>query len=48
MLVQVILLYGLETWFLSAEMEKKVEGAHTGFLKQILGKLARRIGDVTW
>ena len=29
--VQAILLYGSETLVLSAAMEKKVEGAHTGF-----------------
>ena len=30
--VQAIILYGLETWVLSAEMERKVEGIHTEFL----------------
>ena len=28
----------LEMWFLSEKMDKKVEGAHTGFLVQITGK----------
>ena len=42
-----ILLYGLETWVLSAEMENKVEGAHTDFLREITGKKARRISDRT-
>ena len=36
--VQAILLYGSETWVLSTEMDKKVEGTHTGFLRQITGK----------
>ena len=45
---QVILLYGSETWFLSAAMEKKVEGEHTYFLRQITRKQARRIVDRTW
>ena len=35
---QAILLYGLYTWVVSAEMEKKVEGEHTAFLRQITGK----------
>ena len=29
-------------------MEKKVEGAHTGFLKDITGKRARRIKGGAW
>ena len=45
---QVILIYGSETWVLSAAMEKKVEGAHTYFLRQITRKQARRIVDRTW
>ena len=43
--VQAILLYGSETWVLLAEMENQVEGAYTGFLRQISGKRARRIVD---
>ena len=46
--VQAVLLYGSETLVLSAAMERKVEGAHTGFLQQITGKRARRLGDGTW
>ena len=46
--VQEILLHGLETWVLLAEMERKVEGAHTDFLRQITGKQVRRLGDGTW
>ena len=46
--IQAILLYGLETWVLSSEMEKKVEGAHAGFLRGITGKRAWRIGYGTW
>ena len=45
---QAIFLYGLETWVLSVAMEKKVEGAHTDFLRQIMGKRARWIIDGTW
>ena len=42
-----ILLYGLETWVLSAEMENKVEGAHIDFLREKTGKKARQISDRT-
>ena len=31
-----------------ASMEKNVEGSHMGFLRQIMGKRARRIVDRTW
>ena len=30
--VQAILLYGLDTWFLLAALDNKLEGLHTGFL----------------
>ena len=30
------------------EMERKVEGTHMGFLRQITGKRARSISDRTW
>ena len=46
--VQDILLNVLETWVLPAAMERKVEGTHTGFLRQIMGKRARSLGDGTW
>ena len=46
--VQAILLYGLETWILLVAMENKVEGAHTGFLRLIMGNQVWRIGDGTW
>ena len=45
---QAIFLYGLETCVVLAAMEKKVEGAHTGFLRHITGKRARRVVDGTW
>ena len=43
-----VLIFGSETWVLSAEMDRKVEGTHTGFLKNIMRKRARRIADETW
>ena len=36
--VRAILLYGSEMWFLSASMEGKMEGVHTGLLCKITGK----------
>ena len=44
MVVQAILLYGSETWVLSASMENRVEGTHTEFLRLITGKRSRRLG----
>ena len=35
--LQAVLLSGSEYWVLSSAMEKTVEGAHTGFLRQITG-----------
>ena len=46
--VQAIILYESETWVLLAAMERKVEGTHTGFLRQITDKQTRRFGDGTW
>ena len=46
--VQLVLLFGSESWFLSEETEKMVEGAHTGFLCQIMGKRARRNTGGMW
>ena len=45
---QEILLYVLETWVLSAAIKKKVEGAHTVFLSQIMVKRAQKILYRTW
>ena len=30
--IQVVLLFGAETWFLSAPMAQRLEGVHVGFL----------------
>ena len=45
--VRAILLYGSETWVLSAAMERNTERVHTGFLLQITGKQARQLRDGT-
>ena len=46
--VQAIILYGLETWVLSASMEKRIEGTHTEFLRMITGKRSNNLGDRIW
>ena len=46
--IQVLLLFGVETWVILAAMEWKVDGTHTSFLRQIMGKRARRVLDGTW
>ena len=46
--VQEILLYGSETWIILVAMDKKVEGEHMGFLRNIVVKQARRIVYGTW
>ena len=45
--VQAILLYGSETWVLSASMEKRIEGTHTEFLRMITGKRENQLEDGT-
>ena len=46
--VQLVLLFGLESWVLLSEMNKTVEQAHTRFLRQIMGKQVQRNPDRTW
>ena len=46
--VQVILLYGLGAWVLSASMKSRIEGTHTEFLQMITGKRKKKLGDGTW
>ena len=46
--VQAILMYGLDMWFLLAAIEKKSQGTHMGLLRQIMGKQSRRIVDGEW
>ena len=48
MVAQAVLLFGLETWVISAAMERMVERTHTGFLSRIIGNQARRKADGTW
>ena len=43
--VYTVLLFGGETWVLSAAMLNKLEGVHVGFLGQVKGVNARKLGD---
>ena len=38
--VQVVLLFGSETWVLTTAMIQKLEGVYVGFLRQVTGKKA--------
>ena len=42
---QGVLFFILETWVLSAEMDRKVDVTHTCFLQNITGTQAQRIAD---
>ena len=46
--VQAVLIFVSESWVLSEAMDKTVEGAHTGFMCQIMGKRAYRNMDGVW
>ena len=46
--VQVVLLFGMETWVFSEATKKQISGSHTGFLRQVTGKQATRQLDGTW
>ena len=46
--VQVVLLFVLESWVLSEAMSRKVEVTHTRFLRQIMGKRVWQRADRTW
>ena len=46
--VQVVLLFGAETWFLTAEMSQNMEGLHVGLLRQVMGKKENRERYGTW
>ena len=42
--VQAVLLFGSETWVLTAVMMKNIKGIHVGLLWKVTGKKARRMG----
>ena len=45
--VQAVIIFGEYTWFLMSSMEKRIEGLHTGFLRQVAGKKQGISGIVT-
>ena len=45
---QAVVCFGLETWILLAAVERRVEGAHTGFLRHIMGEQSQQIAEMTW
>ena len=42
--VRAVILFGSETWVLTALMLQKLEGVHVIFLRQVTGMKARRMG----
>ena len=46
--VQAVILFGSETWVLSAPMIQRLEEAHVGFLWQVVRKKAKRLRDEYW
>ena len=43
-----VLLFGSETWVITSSMMQNIEGVHVGFLRQVTGRKAQRLGDKTW
>ena len=46
--VQEVLLFGSETWVLTAAMLQNLKGVHVGFLRQVTRMKAQRLGEETW
>ena len=46
--VQAVLLFGADTWVLSAPMVQRLEVAYVGFLRKVIGKKAKRLRDGLW
>ena len=47
-LVQLVLLFGSETWMLTEAMMQNIEGVYMGFLQQVTVKKAQRLREKTW
>ena len=43
-----MILFGTEAWVLLTEMEKRLAGVHTVFLRKVKGKEVNRLSDRTW
>ena len=46
--VQAMLIFGAETWVLTAEISQKLKGVHLGFLRQVTRKKTQRLGGKYW
>ena len=46
--VQVVLLFGAETWVLLATISRKLEGVHVGILRNITGQREKKQRGGTW
>ena len=46
--VQAILLYTSETWFLLVSMTNRIEGTHSKVMRMISGNRVELLGDGTW
>ena len=46
--VQVVLIFGVETWFLLEATSRNLEGAHVVFFRQVTGHKAKRQRDGDW
>ena len=47
-MVQKVLLFGSETWVLTAVKMQNIEGINVIFLRQMTGMKALRLGEKTW
>ena len=46
--VQAVLLFGSETWVITAAMSQKIEGVHVVFLRQVTGNKTQWTWDHSW
>ena len=46
--IQVILMFGSESWALSEEMMRAMDSTHVGLLHQIMGNRLRRKAKYSW
>ena len=44
-MVQAVILFGSETWVLTAVMIQNLEGLSVGFLRKVMGGKEQRLGD---
>ena len=46
--VQTLILYGSESWIVTDETVKVLEGFHHRISRRIMGKIDRRVGEEDW